>query len=102
MTEIFRTGEEKIAQIFASKREQKFDCVDWRLSQNGIPILYNDIVAFAECEIFAETAAGNDSVILGKVHAGKRPSQNDQPLLYYQRQYDQWPAMVEDRQQMVS
>jgi flavin reductase (DIM6/NTAB) family NADH-FMN oxidoreductase RutF len=96
------SGSGRIAQIFASKREEKFDCVDWRLSQNGIPILHNDIVAFAECEIFTETAAGDHCVILGEVHAGKGPSKNDQPLLYYQRQYDQWPARVEDKQEMVS
>jgi len=87
------SGGGEVSAAFASKREDKFEGVAWRATELGNPLLHADTVAFAECELHSETTAGDHAVVLGRVVAGQGPSQGARPLVYFRRDYHDWPPI---------
>jgi flavin reductase (DIM6/NTAB) family NADH-FMN oxidoreductase RutF len=85
-------GSGEASKIFATKATDKFERVQWSLTPSGNVLLHNNVVAYAECTTYDEIEAGDHTVILGKVYAGKEPDVGAQPLLYFRRQYDAWPV----------
>ena len=65
-----REGRSEIARLFASKRDDKFDQVDWRPSASGMPVLTADALAWAECVTVQELEPGDHVILLGQVEEG--------------------------------
>jgi flavin reductase (DIM6/NTAB) family NADH-FMN oxidoreductase RutF len=85
-----RSGRENLAGHFASKAEDKFGSVAWRPSPEGLPILHDDAVAWAECSTEEEIGAGDHVILLGRVDAGEALRPHDMPLMYYRRIWGEW------------
>ena len=83
-------GRDELANLFASKTPDKFENVNWRPAQNGMPLLHSDTLAHAECTTVQEIDAGDHIVFLGRVEAGQPPVPASQPLMYFRRTYSTW------------
>jgi flavin reductase (DIM6/NTAB) family NADH-FMN oxidoreductase RutF len=87
------SGREELAQLCATKRDDKFVAIDWRASErHGLPILHEDSVAHACCEVVQEIEAGDHVLLLGRVEETSPPAPDAVPLLYFRRTYDTWPV----------
>ena len=84
------SGRESLSNLFASKEEDKFASVQWRGSgiAKGAPILFADVVAYAECVISREIAAGDHQIFLASVDGGEFIG--GLPLMYFRRTYGTW------------
>jgi flavin reductase (DIM6/NTAB) family NADH-FMN oxidoreductase RutF len=85
-------GREALALLGATKRTDKFVEIPWRGSDHfGLPILHEDTIAHASCDVVREIEAGDHVLLLGRVHDVSPPEPTAVPLLYFKRTYDQWP-----------
>jgi len=91
-----REGRGALSDRFASKVPDKFDGVAWRPAANGQPLLYADVLSWAECSVEAEIPAGDHIVFIGRVEAGQPPAPDSQPLMYFRRGYGSWPRPEEN------
>jgi flavin reductase (DIM6/NTAB) family NADH-FMN oxidoreductase RutF len=82
-----------VSQRFASRADDKFDDVDWRLGDNGLPILHRASIAWAECDLEHEVDTGDHVLLLGRVLCGESRSQAE-PLVYFRRGYGRWSGRV--------
>src|SRR5690349_9067254 len=64
-------GSAELAARFASKRDEKFEGVDWIRSANGIPVLREHSLGWAECRVTEEIEAGDHVILLGELEAGQ-------------------------------
>lgn len=76
---------------FASKAEDKFAGIPYRLSEHGVPILEN-AVAWIDCTLHAVHEAGDHFIALGEVKAldVEKPQS---PLLFYRGGYGQFSPL---------
>ncbi|GII78554.1 monooxygenase [Sphaerisporangium rufum] len=58
--------QQDVCAVFASKRPDKFAGLSWSVAGNGAPRL-DDVVAWLECDLEAEHAAGDHSIAIGRV-----------------------------------
>lgn len=82
-------GTEDICRAFASKEDNKFLGIAWQLSRSGLPVL-SDVLAYAECVLVQQIAAGDHMILLGLVVDGKAPERMERPLLYFRRSFGSW------------
>ncbi len=86
-------GREELALLCASKRTDKFVEIPWRASEeHGLPILHEDSIAHARCDVVEEIEAGDHVLLLGHVQEVSPPEPDAVPLLYFRRTYDRWPV----------
>lgn len=83
-------GRTELCLRFASKVEDKFEGVAWRLTGGGVPLLHEDAIAWAECTVACEVDVADHSLVVGKVVAGGLSAELDAPLLYYRRSWGVW------------
>src|SRR5205814_5534417 len=85
-------GRERLSNKFASKDEDKFTDVKWRPSSvaRGAPVLAEDAVAYAECNITQKIAAGDHWLFLASVDGGEATDRT--PLMYFRRTYSAWSS----------
>jgi flavin reductase (DIM6/NTAB) family NADH-FMN oxidoreductase RutF len=82
-----RADRDALSLTFASKAEDKFAGVAWREAANGMPVLHDDTLAYAECTTEQELQVGDHVVVIGLVVGGKPPSPDGVPLVYYRRTF---------------
>jgi len=82
-----RADRDALCTVFASKVEDKFAGVAWRAAGNGMPILHEDSLAYAECTTEHELQVGDHVVVIGLVVGGGPPSPDGVPLVYYRRTF---------------
>ncbi|MDT0446655.1 flavin reductase family protein [Streptomyces johnsoniae] len=80
-----------ISQTFAGKADDKFAGLRQRPAARaaGAPVLADDIVAHAECEVHSTIRAGDHTIVVGLVRDGAVYDRT--PLMYHRRQYFTWP-----------
>jgi len=80
-------GREALAQLFATKADDKFAAVSWEASRHasGAPILRDDVIAWAECSVFDSHDAGDHVIVVGRIEEGGAPG--GAPLTYFRRKY---------------
>src|SRR5205085_6098345 len=49
LVNFMRAGTAELCRRFASKAEDKYGSVAWRPTESGMPLLYEDAIAWAEC-----------------------------------------------------
>ena len=82
---ILTQRQEALSRVFASKREDKFESVPYRIGLTGAPIL-DDVLAFLECRVVDRLASGDHTIIVGEVHdLGTNTA--GEALLYYRGNY---------------
>jgi flavin reductase (DIM6/NTAB) family NADH-FMN oxidoreductase RutF len=85
-----REGRSDLCLRFASKEEDKFAGVAWRPSADGLPLLHEDALAWAECDVEQELEVGDHVIFLGRVFDGRGPADEELPLMYYRRSWGVW------------
>ena len=87
-----RAERDALCTLFASKAVDKFAGVAWRAGASGMPVLYEDSLAHAECVTERELQAGDHVVLIGLAVGGEPASDGDVPLVYYRRSFAPWPG----------
>ena len=73
----------ELCNHFASPLENKFDNVNWKLSENGFPLLNNTIACF-DCVKWNDYAGGDHTILVGKVTSSDKT--NLKPLTFWNGQ----------------
>ena len=73
----------KLCNHFASSLENKFDNINWKLSENGFPLL-NDTIACFDCIKWNDYAGGDHTILVGKVTSSDKT--NMKPLTFWNGQ----------------
>jgi flavin reductase (DIM6/NTAB) family NADH-FMN oxidoreductase RutF len=81
---VLSAEQEQIARRFSIVDIDRFEGVGFSRSRNGIAVL-DDVLAVIECKRVALHDAGDHTIIVGKVEAGR--TENGTPLLYYRGGY---------------
>jgi flavin reductase (DIM6/NTAB) family NADH-FMN oxidoreductase RutF len=81
---ILASDQAQIASEFATRGGDRAGLTDWRISENGYPVLGRSHAAL-ECQLVREVVAGDHAILIGRVeafglHAGKDPQE---PLVFY-------------------
>ncbi|MFL6128487.1 MAG: flavin reductase family protein [Mycobacteriales bacterium] len=93
---LLRAGRGVVSDEFASASADKFSRVRWRPSpRSGLPWLLDDSLAFVDCRLVADLAAGSHTILVGLVVDGRDvPEENgagtsaeDRPLVHWRRRY---------------
>jgi flavin reductase (DIM6/NTAB) family NADH-FMN oxidoreductase RutF len=84
-------GGRPVAELFSSPVRDRFERVPWRPSRfTGVPWLFNDALAVAECSVTDVFKVGDHAVVVGEViNTEHRPGA---PLLYGLRRFSAWTA----------
>jgi flavin reductase (DIM6/NTAB) family NADH-FMN oxidoreductase RutF len=91
-------GRSELCLLFASKEEDKFAQVVWRPTDGGLPLLHEDILAWAECTTLHELEIGDHVLLVGRVEAGGIEPDHE-PLMYYRRSWGVWSPTQEPAEQ---
>jgi flavin reductase (NADH) len=81
------TGRDELSNRFASRSPDRWRGVAWRLTPHGVPWLYADSLAYAECALANEFDGGDHLIVVGRVIGGQAAPPGSQPLIYFRRAY---------------
>ena len=93
---LLRAGRGVVSDEFASASADKFARVRWRPSpRSGLPWLLDDSLAFVDCRLVADLAAGSHTILVGLVvdgrdvpeESGTADPAEDRPLVHWRRRY---------------
>jgi flavin reductase (DIM6/NTAB) family NADH-FMN oxidoreductase RutF len=90
-----RAGRGDLCLHFASKSEDKFARVAVRDTPSGLPLLEQDVLAWAECTTEQELVVGDHAVLLAEVESGGTIGHGLAPLMYYRRSWGVWTPAEE-------
>jgi len=83
-------GRSELCLLFASKEEDKFANVTWRPTDSGMPLLADDVLAWADCAREQELEVGDHVLLVARVEAGGVQPELEPPLMYYRRSWGVW------------
>ena len=83
-------GRSELCLLFASKEEDKFAHVSWRETDAGLPLLHEDVLAWAGCTTVHELEVGDHVVLVAEVTDGGVQPELEPPLMYYRRSWGVW------------
>jgi flavin reductase (DIM6/NTAB) family NADH-FMN oxidoreductase RutF len=89
-------GRSELCLLFASKEEDKFAHVEWRPTGGGLPLLHEDVLAWAECATVHELEIGDHVVLVAEVSDGGVQPELEPPLLYYRRSWGVWSPVHDE------
>ena len=82
----------RLAHHFASKADDKFAELTWARGGDGLPILQEHCVAWAECLTRQEFDAGDHVILIGEVVRGEAESDRAS-LIYLRRAFGHFSAL---------
>ena len=88
-------GRSQLCLLFASKADDKFDQVLWRLTDSGLPLLHEDVLAWAECSTVHDLEVGDHVILVARVETGGVIPELESPLMYYRRSWGVWSPVHE-------
>jgi flavin reductase (DIM6/NTAB) family NADH-FMN oxidoreductase RutF len=91
-------GRSELCLLFASKAADKFANISWRPSASGLPLLHQDVVAWAECATVHELEVGDHVLLVGRVEDGGSQPELGRPLMYYRRSWGVWSPVHESEE----
>ena len=89
-------GRSELCLLFASKAEDKFARVAWRPTASGLPLLADDVLAWAECSTEQELEVGDHVLLVARVESGGVQPELEPPLMYYRRSWGVWTPAHDD------
>jgi flavin reductase (DIM6/NTAB) family NADH-FMN oxidoreductase RutF len=84
LVHILAEGQEGIARAFASKSTDKFQNVDWRMGEGGLPQISGCCVVLG-CRLFSVMPGGDHAIVAGEVERVDGDGGAD-PMVYVNRQ----------------
>lgn len=91
---VLAAQQESLCRALSSKAADKFDAIPYRLSDSGLPI-FEGIVAWIECDLYAVHEAGDHFIAIGEVKAMDIEHPHS-PLLFFQGGYGQFSPFAEE------
>ena len=88
-------GRSPLCLLFASKIDDKFDHVPWRQTRMGLPLLHEDVLAWAECSTLHDLEVGDHVILVARVEDGGVMPELEPPLMYYRRSWGVWSPVHE-------
>jgi flavin reductase (DIM6/NTAB) family NADH-FMN oxidoreductase RutF len=86
---LLHTAGQRAAEVFCSAATDRFGLVPWRPSYRaGLPWLYDDAFALAECRVAGTVRVGDHTIVLGEVVGLSNGP--DAPLLYGKHRFSSW------------
>lgn len=96
-------GRSQLCLLFASKAPDKFADVSWEPTRSGLPLLREDVLAWAECETVHDLEMGDHVILVAQVEDGGVAPELASPLMYYRRSWGVWsPAQERDEPEPVA
>ena len=95
-------GRSQLCLLFASKADDKFERVSWRPTATGLPLLEEDVLAWAECCTMHDLEVGDHVVLVARVEAGGVMPELESPLMYYRRSWGVWSPTQEPSEEPVA
>ena len=95
-------GRSQLCLLFASKADDKFDGVSWRPTKTGLPLLEEDVLAWAECCTMHDLEVGDHVILVARVEAGGVVPELESPLMYYRRSWGVWSPTQEPSEEPVA
>ena len=95
-------GRSQLCLLFASKADDKFDRVSWRPTETGLPLLEEDVLAWAECCTMHDLEVGDHVILVARVEAGGVVPELESPLMYYRRSWGVWSPTQEPSEEPVA
>jgi flavin reductase (DIM6/NTAB) family NADH-FMN oxidoreductase RutF len=92
-------GRSELCMLFASKQEDKFARVSWQPTADGMPLLNEDVLAWAECTTVRELEIGDHVLLVAGVEDGGVQHELEPPLMYYRRSWGVWSPVQEPTEQ---
>ena len=83
---ILGQDQQNLSNHFASKVEDKFAGVDYRLGASGVPLLSGAICTL-ECDLREQLPGGDHSIFVGSVESAQ--ADGEAPLVYFRSGYRQ-------------
>jgi flavin reductase (DIM6/NTAB) family NADH-FMN oxidoreductase RutF len=83
-------GRGELSNHFATRGVDKWVHIAWRPTRTGLPWLYADSLAYAECGVIGEVDGGDHVIFIGRVDGGQTPAPGTQPWTYVRRSYVTW------------
>lgn len=94
---VLADDQEHLSRRFAARIADKFEGLDYRMSDSGLPVLA-DVVAWIECTLHAVHEAGDHFIVLGQVDS-LDVARDSHPLLFVRGKYGQFspfpPAVLD-------
>lgn len=81
---ILAEGQEKVSNRFASRLEEKFSGIDYRLGIEGVPVLTDSVVAL-ECRVAHRHEGGDHTIFVGEIERAE--IRDEKPLVYWHGDY---------------
>lgn len=81
---ILAHGQDDVARTFASRKEDKFECVEWD-NDYGTPRI-KGVQSFLHCRKVAEFTLGDHTLFVGAIIGGF--SKDRQPMVYFDRKFN--------------
>jgi flavin reductase (DIM6/NTAB) family NADH-FMN oxidoreductase RutF len=93
---LLRSGRRGISEMFASASSDKYAELTWQPGpSSGMPWLPDDALAYVECRVIADMAAGSHAILLGLVTGGQANTADEGPLVYWHQSYGRWADDLE-------
>ncbi len=83
---VLRADQREISQRFARKNQDRFDGLEWRCGQYGVPLLVN-VLAEVECAKRQIVTAGDHDILIGEMVASR--VHDGDPLIHFASCYRQ-------------
>lgn len=83
--------QQEVCGTFASRVEDRFATCEWKMSDNGLPIIEGTFGLF-ECETFQTIDAGDHTIIIGKV-IDLQIDKDKEPMMYHRRVFGSVPPV---------
>lgn len=90
---VLGSHQQDLCRRFSAKSGDKFAGLEYRLSENGSPVL-EDVVAWIDCTLDAVHEAGDHFIVLGRV-IELDIARADQPLLFFRGEYGNFAPLSE-------
>ena len=91
---LLASDQEEVAELFATKRTDKFTRVGWSETPHGLPVLH-DVAAQAECLVVRVTHHLDHTLVVGVVEWEAVP-RHEEALVYWDRRYHRGPPAEEE------
>ena len=88
-------GRSQLCLLFASKADDKFDRTSWQETSSGLPLLHEDVLAWAECSTVHDLEVGDHVILVARVEDAGVQHELDPPLMYYRRSWGVWSPVHE-------
>ena len=85
---VLNEDQEELSRRFATKGIEKFEGIQWRMGENGSPLL-DGVIGAIECKVTHSYEGGDHTIFLGEILSAT--AKGDRPLLFFKGKYHRLP-----------